>query len=214
MAHLWSKFTKCLRPSKGASDPGPLPSPNAVPLSAQCRVTPPLLRRCYHHLAEATRSCLLSSIVRSSPRSFTSPLCATVQNPYFISPRSPERSKVLPLIMNITLITKYFLLRLSIFQCDMLSFIYGNPPVKHDRRKLPGELIAVRYLTKYAHAYNWILFMDFIQNVYRCINYKRRARKAREDRPSPFDSRSQLGLPLLSSWVMNVPNYILKAVLH
>lgn len=31
MAHLWSKFTKCLRSSKGASDPGPLPSPNVVP---------------------------------------------------------------------------------------------------------------------------------------------------------------------------------------
>lgn len=38
MAHLWSKFTKCLRPSKGASDLGPLPSPNVVPPSAQCRV--------------------------------------------------------------------------------------------------------------------------------------------------------------------------------
>lgn len=39
MAHLWSKFTKCLRPSEGASDPDPLPSPpNVVPPSAQCHV--------------------------------------------------------------------------------------------------------------------------------------------------------------------------------
>lgn len=71
--------------------------------------------------------------------------------------------------------------------------------MKHDRRKLASELIAVRYLTKYARAYNRILFMDFIQNVYKYINYKSRGRKAREDRPSSFDSRSQPGLPLLSS---------------
>lgn len=37
MAHLWSKFTKCLRPSEGAFDtPAPLP-PNVGPSSAQCR---------------------------------------------------------------------------------------------------------------------------------------------------------------------------------
>lgn len=38
MAHLWSKFTKCLRPSEGAFDPG-LCHPRALPpSSAQCRV--------------------------------------------------------------------------------------------------------------------------------------------------------------------------------
>jgi len=36
MAHLWSKFTKCLQSSEGASDPGPLPTPNVAPPSAQC----------------------------------------------------------------------------------------------------------------------------------------------------------------------------------
>jgi len=34
--------------------------------------------------------------------------------------------------------------------------------VKH---KLPSELIAIHYLTKYARVYNWVLFIDFIQNV-------------------------------------------------
>jgi len=72
MAHLWSKFTKCLRPSKGASDPGPLPSPNVVPPSAQCRAI-----RYYYVVVITTsrkqrRSFLFSSIVRSSPRLFTS----------------------------------------------------------------------------------------------------------------------------------------------
>lgn len=198
MAHLWSKFTKCLRSSKGASDPGLLPSPNVVPSAHNAapfaiitsllspprgsnEILPPFIYR------SLFRSTSPSFVLRSQIR--ISSLC-----------NLPSESKILPLIMNITLIRKYFLLRLSIFQrCDVLSFIYEYPSVKHDWRKLPSELIAVRYLTKYAHAYNWILFMDFIQNVYRCINYKRRARKVREDRPSSFDSRSQLGLPLLSS---------------
>jgi hypothetical protein len=68
---------------------------------------------------------------------------------------------------------------------------------EHERRKTPGELIAVRYLTKYARAYNWILFMDFTRNVYRCINYKRRAPgSARKIGPPPPTGRT---LPLLSS---------------
>jgi len=86
--------------------------------------------------------------------------------------------------MNITLITKYRPLRLSIFRrrdIRFTSFIYENFSTQRDRRKTPGELIAVRYPTKYARAYNWILFMDFIQNVYRCINYKRRAPGVREE---------------------------------
>lgn len=43
-----------------------------------------------------------------------------------------------------------------------------------NRRSLPNKVRS--------RAYNWILFMDFIQNVYRCINYKRRARKERREK--------------------------------
>lgn len=108
MAHLWSKFTKCLRPSKGASDPGPLPSPNVVPLSAQCHV----IRHYYVVVITTSRK-------QRDPSSFylsfalrLSPLFMPRSNPYFICLRSSERSQVLPLVMNITLITEHFLLRL------------------------------------------------------------------------------------------------------
>jgi len=38
MAHLWSKFTKCLRPSKGAFNPGLYHPRTLRPSSVQCRV--------------------------------------------------------------------------------------------------------------------------------------------------------------------------------
>jgi len=84
MAHLWSKFTKCLQPSEGASDPGPLPSPNVAPPSAQC---------CIRHYfivviiisRKQRRSFLFSSIVRSSPCSCISLLFVLRSYLYFIS---------------------------------------------------------------------------------------------------------------------------------
>lgn len=172
----------------------------------------PLLRRCYHHLAEATKILPLSIAPRLA------------RLPLFSLRHVHLRLSVIfraiwsfSALMNITSITKRFPWKLSIYQRHaMCRHLFTRISRRSTRlaKVAERELIAVRYLTKYARAYNWILFMDFIQNVYRYINYKRRGRKAREDRPSPFDSRSRPDLPLLSSWVMNVPNYILKAVLH
>lgn len=118
MAHLWSKFTKCLRPSKGASDPGALPE--CCPSECTMPRHSPLLCRCYHHLAETTRF-LFSSTVHSSPRSSTSSLFVPRSNLYDL----PKQSKaLLPLIMNVTLITKYFSSRSSIFQqCDVVFYL-------------------------------------------------------------------------------------------
>lgn len=70
MAHLWSKFTKCLRPSEGAFDPRPLPSPECRPFERTMPRHSLLLRRCYHHLAEATRSSLPSSIACPSSHGY------------------------------------------------------------------------------------------------------------------------------------------------
>lgn len=160
MAHLWSKFTKCLRPSKGASDPIPecCPSERTMPRHS------PLLRRCYHHLAARN---LPLFIYRSLL--YLVSFYAAFKSVFHLSAisRAIEGSSAYNEYNVDKKIFPAEIIYLRTMRCDALSFIYGNPSVKHDRRKLPSELIAVRYLTKYAHAYNWILFMDFIQNVYR-----------------------------------------------
>lgn len=103
MAHLWSKFTKCLRPSEGAFDPG-FCHPRALPFERTMPRHSLLLHRRYHHLAEATRSpplhllCTLRLSFALSPyHSFISLSLSLFlvsrddrSKPRFIFPQSPE----------------------------------------------------------------------------------------------------------------------------
>lgn len=155
-----------------------------------------LLRRCYHRLAEEQRgppcSLHLLLFVRSSLDSST-PL-STLEFAFHFSvifQTAPEGFRSLK--TNIMLITKYHPPRdyrsSGDAMCRPLFMKICSLP-DGDRWKISdAKLIAVRYLTKYARAYNWILFMDFIQNVYRRINYKRRARKERRERRSAISLR-------------------------
>lgn len=132
MAHLWSKFTKCLRPSEGAFDPG-LRHPPSVALRAHNAASFAIITSSLSPPRGSNEVSSSSFIVRSSPRtpslrsshsiSLTQSLSLSLS--LFSSPRSlkfafhfsrdlPSRPE-LPIIENTTLITKYRPSRLSIF---------------------------------------------------------------------------------------------------
>jgi hypothetical protein len=117
---------------KGRPTPG-LCHPRTSALgAAQCRV----IR--YYYVVAITTSRKQRDLPPPPQLSFAS-LIRALSVPRSIFLRSFAANPELPFTMNITLITKYRLLRLSIFRRrDTLSFIYENFSAQRDRQKTPG----------------------------------------------------------------------------
>lgn len=167
MAHLWSKFTKCLRSSE-----------EAFKARACCHSRTLALRT--HNAASFAIITSLLSPPRGSNGVFPSPpppnllsslsivcfsFCSSFSLLVLYEDRIHVLSRKLSIITNIMLITKCPAARLSIFlQDDISSFIYRILRwCIYDRRRMASELIAIRYLTKYGF---YCLQLDFIYGFY------------------------------------------------